>query len=140
MSTDDSAPLDIPNTVLTERLREIWRVRCELDCEPYQTFEEFYLRSCEGWHLGTPATVNARALAAILFDRARTHWPDYYSPADLPAVAVWGELLDRDVPTATPDVINRAVDRVATAHYEPPHGPYYFLRAIKAELQREGAA
>lgn len=129
--------IDIPNTRLTDNLRAIWKIRCQLDGSHPETFEEFYLQSCQGFR-DTPPSINGRAMAALLFDRARIHWPDFFSPADIPAVTIWGSLLDDVAPLATPEIINRAVDQVAAAHQEPPNGPYYFLRAIEREIQQEG--
>lgn len=111
--------MQIPDTWLTERLRVLWT--CTEGGEPW---EDWYARQCEG------GSVNGRALAAVLFDRARRYWPDYFSPADGPAVAVWGDLIDSTIPLATPTVIEQAADDVAALGL-PPSGPFYFIRAAE---------
>jgi hypothetical protein len=131
---------DIPNTRLTATLRVLWRAQCDEYGWEFATFEEYYYRCVrEGFGLGTPATTNGRALAALLFDRALTYWPDFVSPADLPAVAVWGELLDTRVPFATPGVIEQAVDAVAASGVSPC-GPANFLRAATRIMEAQRGA
>ena len=113
---------DIPNTQLTDKLRCIWQVLQDLG-EPVEPFEDYYRRQCEG------GSENGRALAAILFYRAREYWPDYFSPADLPAVATWASLLD-NYPFFTPDVIEAAVDAVWAAKVHHPQ-PAVFIRVAR---------
>ncbi|GJJ22308.1 hypothetical protein [Mycolicibacterium mageritense] len=109
----------IPNTRLTETLRNLWA--CTEGCEPW---EEWYARQCEG------GTANGRAIAAILFDRARLYWPDFFSPADGPALAVWGDIIDRWHPFTTPAVIEQAVDAVYAAGVVHPV-PGHFTQAAE---------
>lgn len=117
--------MHIPNTPLTENLRTLWKCT-----ENGEAWEDWYARHCDG---GTP---NGRALAALLFDRARRYWPDYFSPADVPALAVWGDLIDERIPFATPDVIEQAVDDVAALGVRPC-GPAHFLHAAKRILEAQ---
>lgn len=80
----------------------------------------------------------ARSTAArwrpCLFDRALRYWPDFFSPADAPAVCVWGELIDKRIPLVTPDVIEQAVDDVALMKVHPG-GPAPFLRAAERIME-----
>ncbi|MCV7424367.1 hypothetical protein H7K45_27860 [Mycobacterium yunnanensis] len=115
---------DIPDTELTQKLRAIWEGLNSLT-DDAPTWEQWYAEHAVG---GTP---NGRALAAILFDRACTYWPDYFRPTDSPAVAVWGELIDNNLPFATPEVIEQAVDHVAETSDQPPGGPAPFIRAVR---------
>jgi len=112
----------IPNTPLTQRLRSIWS--CADGHEPW---EQWYARHCQG------GTANGRAVAAVLFDRARRYWPDFYSPADLPAVAAWADLIDRCLPLVTPEVIEQAVDDVHAVCAYPC--PAHFLRAAQQLME-----
>jgi hypothetical protein len=103
----------IPDTQLTDKLRACWQVLQEFGCEPAQSFEDYYREQSAG------GTDNGRSLAALLFYRAREYWPDYFCPADLPAVALWGSMLDQ-YPILTPDVIELAVDKVHEAGLVQP--------------------
>lgn len=115
--------VSIPDTRLTRDLRTLW------ECiEAGETWEQWYARHCEG---GTP---NGRAIAALLFDRALTYWPDYFRPTDIPAVVVWGDMFDTYIPTVTPDVIEQAVDAVAASGVRPG-GPAQFLRAAERIME-----
>jgi hypothetical protein len=115
--------VSIPDTRLTRNLRVLWECT-----EMGETWEQWYARHCEG------ASTNGRAIAALLFDRALTYWPDFFTPSDTPAVVVWGEMVDAYIPTVTPDVIEQAVDAVAASGVRP-HGPAYFLRAAEKILE-----
>lgn len=116
--------MSIPNTRLTERLRVLWECT-----EGGESWEDWYARQCAG---GTP---NGRALAALLFDRARNYWPDYFSPADTPALVAWGDMFDRFCPFATPEVVEMAVDNVHARGIKNPGGPAYFLEAARAIIK-----
>ncbi|MDP7729526.1 hypothetical protein [Mycobacterium sp. TY813] len=117
----------IPNTPLTQRLRVIWS--CTERSEPW---EQWYARHCQG------GTTNGRAVAAVLFDRALRYWPEFLTPADEPALAVWGDILDRWHPFITPDVIERAVDQVhadGIEHPVPGHFTHAAERIMEATAQ-----
>ena len=111
--------MHIPDTDLTERLRVLWRC-----VDTGESWEDWYARACTG---GSP---NGRAVAALLFDRARRYWPDFFSPADAPAVAVWGDIIDRWHPLITPEVIEQAVDDVWLTGVEHPV-PGHFTQAAE---------
>lgn len=113
----------IPDTRLTQTLRTLWE--CTDGHEPW---EDWYARQCVG------GTENGRAVAAVLFDRARLYWPDFHSPADMPALVVWGDLIDRFHPFITPDVITKAVDVVAAQGVSNPV-PGHFTQAAERIMQ-----
>jgi hypothetical protein len=115
----------IPQSGLTDNLRSIWEVLQGLrePGEEAQTFEEYYREQSAG------GSSNGRALATLLFYRARQYWPDYFSPADLPAVAAWAGILDW-YPLITPDIIEAAVDHVHDAGIREPQ-PANFLRIAR---------
>lgn len=113
----------IPTTNLTARLRALWKCT-----DTGESWEDWYARQSEG---GSP---NGRAVAAILFDRALRYWPDFFSPADQPALAAWADLIDRCHPFITPDVIEQAVDTVA-AQGVPHPVPGHFTQAAEKIMQ-----
>lgn len=113
---------DIPETPLTRNLRVLWSCT-----DGSESWESWYARHSRG---GTP---NGRALAAVLFDRARLYWPDFYSPADGPAVAAWAEIIEPANPFITPSVIERAVDEVHASGIADP-GPGHFLHVAELIL------
>lgn len=117
----------IPDTELTRRLRTIWAGLQTLDphTEPW---EQWYAKQSRG------GTTNGRAVAAILFDRAQRYWPEFFSPADAPAVATWGQMIDEHAPFATPDIIEQAVDDVAALGLDNG-SPFWFLRAAERIMQ-----
>ena len=94
----------IPNTPCTARMRGIWYFS-----DTGQSFEDWYIECCQ---IDNPSP-NGRALAAIAFDRACTHWPDFHRPTDTTAINAWGAIIDEHLPLATPDSIVAAVDSVA---------------------------
>lgn len=129
--------MNIPDTPLTENLRHLWQVMQDLadgGDGKRESFEDFYASTSELGGIGSP---NGRALAAVLFYRGCQYWPDFFRPTDTLAVNTWGSAIDRRIPFATPDVIERAVDRVAFtgAH---PGGPASFLDAAD-QIMKEDA-
>lgn len=123
----------IPDTALTARLRNIWEVTREIDPDT-PPFPQWYTKSCQG---GTP---NSRAVVAVLFDRARRYWPGFFSPADQPALAVWGDIIDRWHPFITPDVIEEAVDAVHAAGVVHPVPGHFTHAAEKIMMEAHRGA
>lgn len=105
-----------PATRLTSNLRAIWEALNLLGAD-VPPWEQWYAGRCQQ----PGGTANGCAIAAVIFDRARRlYWPEYFSPADTPAVHAWGELIDRRIPLVTPDVAEQAVDAVHAAGITQP--------------------
>ncbi|UCZ58675.1 hypothetical protein [Mycolicibacterium phocaicum] len=117
---DSSHQIEPPNTRLTKILRGLWE--CTDEREPWP---DWYARQCRG-----DSSTNGRAIAAVLSDHVHSHgyWPQMYKPADIPAIVVWGDLFDRSLPTATPEIICRAADVVHLAGIKHPV-PYEIIQA-----------
>lgn len=128
-SHDARHPSKIPDTHLTKSLRALWTVLCDIPEATPPTWEEWYADQCIG---GTP---NGRAVAAVLFDRAGRYWPNFLTPADQPALAVWADLIDRWHPFITPEVIEQAVDAVAAQGVQHPV-PGHFTQAAEQIMGR----
>lgn len=70
-----------------------------------------------------PPTANGRAVAAVVFYRARDHWPDFYDISDETPMTIWAEMFD-SFPFITPAIAERAVDAVAAAAGNPQPGDF----------------
>lgn len=112
----------IPDTEFTRQLHTLWSCT-----DGTETWEAWYARQSRG------GTTNGRINAAILFDHAHFYWPDFFTAADAPAVAIWATVLDNVAPLATPEAVIKAVDAVFSVGVEPDM--CHFTRAIHHAME-----
>ena len=85
-----------------------------------------------------PHTPNGRAVAAVVFYRARDYWPDFFDITDESPLAIWANVFDRH-PLITPAIAERAVDAVVCTT-PIDLAPSVFIAAALRLLNEEGAA